>query len=58
MIGSPPLQAGPLEGVSVDIDTQVREYLEVMGWDPQTGAPKKETLLGLGLDFAAAELYP
>jgi aldehyde:ferredoxin oxidoreductase len=58
MIGSPPLKAGPLEGVTVDVDTQIREYLDEVGWDRQTGAPKKETLLNLGLDFAAAELYP
>ncbi len=58
MIGSPPLESGPLKGVTVDIDTQVAEYLEAMGWDTQTGVPKKETLLELGLDFAAAELYP
>jgi len=58
MIGSPPLKSGPLEGVTVDIDTQVREYLEAMGWDTETGVPKRETLLELGLDFAAAELHP
>ena len=44
--------------MTVDIDTQVREYLEAMGWDTQSGVPKKETLLELGLDFAAAELHP
>jgi aldehyde:ferredoxin oxidoreductase len=58
MIGSPPLESGPLEGVIVDIDTQIHEYLEAMGWDTETGVPKKETLLELGLDFAAAELHP
>jgi aldehyde:ferredoxin oxidoreductase len=58
MIGSPPLQSGPLEGVTVDLDTQVREYLEAMGWDTETGVPEKETLVKLGLDFVAAELHP
>lgn len=58
MIGSPPLQGGPLAGVTVDIDLQIKEYLQAMGWDTQTGAPTKETLESLGLDFAAAELYP
>jgi len=58
LIGSPPLESGPLAGVTVDADTQVRDYLEAMGWDTETGAPKKETLLDLGLDFVAAELYP
>ncbi len=57
LVGSPPLQSGPLEGVTVDADTQIREYLEAMGWDTQTGAPTKETLNKLGLDFVAEELY-
>ncbi len=57
MIGSPPLEGGPLEGVSVDIDLQIREYLQAMGWDEETGAPKRETLEDLGLDFVAAELH-
>jgi len=57
MIGSPPLHGGPLEGVTVDLDTQCREYLEAMGWDTATGAPTEETLRRLGLDFVAEELY-
>jgi aldehyde:ferredoxin oxidoreductase len=58
MIGSPPLEGGPLEGVTVDIDLQIREYLEAMGWNPETGVPEKETLTKLGLDFVAADLHP
>ncbi len=57
MIGSPPLEAGPLAGVTVDVDTQVRDYLEAMGWDTKTGIPTKETLLDVGLDFVAADLH-
>ena len=56
VVGSPPLEAGPLKGVTVDLDTQVRDYLEVMGWDTETGAPTKETLEALGLEFVAADL--
>ena len=58
VVGSPPLSAGPLAGVTVDLDTQVKDYLEAMGWDTQTGIPNKQTLLDLGLDFVAAELHP
>jgi aldehyde:ferredoxin oxidoreductase len=50
MIGKPPLQAGPLKGVTVDNVTQTREYLQAMGWDPKTAAPLPETLKELGLD--------
>jgi aldehyde:ferredoxin oxidoreductase len=57
IIGRPPLEAGPLKGVTVDIDRQIRDFLEAMGWDTATGVPKKETLRELGLDFVAADLH-
>jgi len=57
LVGSPPLQSGPLEGVTVDVDTQVKDYLGEMGWDPETGVPEKETLEKLGLDFVVADLH-
>ncbi len=57
ILGSPPLPDGPLAGVTVDVDTQVREYLEAMGWDTETGVPKRETLRDLGLDFVIADLH-
>jgi len=58
VVGSPPLESGPNAGVEIDLDTQVKDYLNAMGWDPETGVPTKETLLGLGLDFVAADLRP
>jgi len=39
MAGIPPQSAGPLEGVTVDIDTLTREYREAMEWDTNTGKP-------------------
>jgi aldehyde:ferredoxin oxidoreductase len=57
IVGSPPLEAGPLKGVTVDIDRQVRDYLDAMGWDTTTGVPRKDTLVDLGLDFVAADLH-
>jgi aldehyde:ferredoxin oxidoreductase len=53
VLGDPPMAGGPLTGVTVDNDTQVREYFRAMGWDQGTGRPQKECLLRLGLDFAA-----
>ena len=58
LIASPPLEEGPLAGITVDIDTQIREYLEAMGWEPTTGVPKQETLENLGLDFVVPDLHP
>jgi aldehyde:ferredoxin oxidoreductase len=58
VIGRPPLDAGPTAGRTVDVEVQVADYLEAVGWDAETGAPTKETLGKLGLDFLAADLYP
>ena len=57
MIGKPPLQKGPLAGVTIDVDRQVHDYLEAMGWDTKTGVPTRETLAALDLDFVAADLH-
>ena len=57
LIGLPPLTAGPLAGVTIDLDTQVKDYLEAMGWDTETGVPTKETLQNVDLDFVAADLH-
>ena len=50
MIGSPPLAVGPLKGITVDYRTQTSEYLESMGWDPETAEPSSDTIKKLDLD--------
>ena len=37
MIGDPPLKAGPLKDITIDLKTLTGEYFEKMGWDPKTG---------------------
>jgi len=49
MAGIPPQSSGPLEGVTLDIDTLTREYREAMEWDPVTGKPTEACLTRLGL---------
>ena len=56
IIGRPPLKGGPTQGVTVDVDTQVREYLEEMGWDTTTGQPSRKVLVELGLVDVADSL--
>ena len=56
VLGRPPLETGPTAGRTVDLDAQVQDYLKAAGWDTRTGAPTKETLLKLGLDFVAEDL--
>ena len=57
IIGDPPQTAGNVRGITVDIDTQVREYCAAMNWDPSTGRPSRERLLALGLEEVARDLY-
>ncbi|MBI4301894.1 MAG: aldehyde ferredoxin oxidoreductase family protein [Chloroflexi bacterium] len=58
MLGQPPLEVGPTAGVTVDLKTQARDYVEAMGWDPITGKPTVKTLRQLGLDDMAEALWP
>ena len=54
--GDPPLSRGPLKGITIDMDTMVKEYLELMDWDPVTTVPSQKRLKELGLDEVAADL--
>ncbi len=58
ILGIPPLDRGPVAGITIDLETQVRDYLQAMGWDPETGVPTRETLERLGLDFVIPDLHP
>ncbi len=53
VLGYPPFEGGPTKGVSVDNETQIRDYYLSMGWDPETGVPKRAVFERLGLEFAA-----
>ncbi len=49
LAGIPPKTGGPLKGVTIDIDSLVREYYRAMQWDPDTGEPTDACLTRLGL---------
>ena len=55
--GSTP-KDGPVEGVSImpHWDDMLENYYSLMGWDPDTGVPKKETLEELGIGFVWRDL--
>jgi len=57
LIGNPPQTAGNVRNVTVDLDTQVREYCAAMEWDPLTAVPSKQRLLALGLTEVARDLH-
>jgi aldehyde:ferredoxin oxidoreductase len=48
--GNPPLDNGPLQGISIGDDVQISEYLDLMRWDQKTGSPEKAHVHSLGLD--------
>ena len=48
--GNPPLQAGKLEGVTIDSEGLKRQFYEAMGFDSETGAIDRERIVALGLD--------
>ena len=56
MIGDPPLQAGPLKDITIDLNTLTSEYLEKMEWDVKTGKPSEKKLGELGLAKIANDL--
>ena len=58
VIGVPPLKAGNLRDITVDVDQQIRDYVRAADWDPITCTPSRAKLEALGLDFLARELVP
>lgn len=55
--GLPPLEDGPTAGITVDIETLRRDYLDEMGWTRDAAVPTREKLIALGLDDVAEELW-
>jgi aldehyde:ferredoxin oxidoreductase len=56
-IGTPPLNEGPLAGVTVDVERMATNFYNLMGFE-QDGVPKKETLEAIGgLDNVIKDLY-
>ena len=59
MQGIPPLEEGPLAGVTVDVEHVADNFFQRMGCDLETGIPSREKLEELGgLECAIADLYP
>ena len=52
-----PLDEGNAAGKVPDMDLLLKEYYDFRGWDWDTGKPKKEKLVELGLEDVAGDLY-
>jgi aldehyde:ferredoxin oxidoreductase len=57
VLGTPPLAAGPLKGVTLDEKKLHGDFLRGMGWSPDTAVPERATLEGLGLADVARDLH-
>ncbi len=51
------LKEGATAGIEPDMETMLKEFYAVSGWDWETGKPEKGKLLELGLDRAAKDLW-
>jgi aldehyde:ferredoxin oxidoreductase len=58
-VGKPPLEKGPLAGITVDNEKLGDNFYAAMGWDIETGMPSKEFLENIGgLECVIEDLYP
>ncbi len=55
--GYPPLSKGPLANITLDLDKMASRYYDKLGWDYETGVPKRERLEALGLLGPIRDLY-
>jgi aldehyde:ferredoxin oxidoreductase len=54
-----PLKSGASKGQVIseqDLKVMLDEYYTVRGWDLDTGIPRREKLVELGLDYVADQL--
>ena len=53
VVGTPALEAGPHQGVTLDTQTLEREFLQACDWDVETATPSRKKLEELGLKDVA-----
>lgn len=52
--GHPPLDKGPLKGVSLDMESLRAQFFQAAGWDLETGGPTPDRMKALGIDHFMA----
>jgi aldehyde:ferredoxin oxidoreductase len=57
MADRPAMTAGPLAGITLDEEGMRKEYFEAMDWDLVTAKPSQKSLLELGMDDVAKDLF-
>ncbi|MCH8160520.1 MAG: aldehyde ferredoxin oxidoreductase family protein [Chloroflexi bacterium] len=57
LVGNPPQEGGPLDGVKLDTEALEKDFLTACDWDLETATPSKAKLIELGLEDVAAVLH-
>jgi aldehyde:ferredoxin oxidoreductase len=57
-IAAAALTEGATAEKAPDMNLLLKDYYTQRGWDWETGKPARETLIALGLEYVAADLYP
>lgn len=50
IFGQEPLTEGPNQGITIDIQAMINEYLEYADWDKTTAVPSRQKFTSLGLE--------
>ena len=56
LLGKPPMEEGPLAGVTINDDALLKEYFAAIDWDTKTAKPHRRKLQELGLEDVAQEI--
>ena len=57
VVGVPPLEKGPLKGVTVEYEEFYKNFCKAIGWNPDDGIPLEKTLKDLSLNFIIKDFY-
>lgn len=57
VLGIPAQDTGPVQGVTIDEETLLEEYMTAEQWEPVTARPYRERLLELGLDDVVEDIW-
>jgi aldehyde:ferredoxin oxidoreductase len=57
-VGEPPLEGGPLSGITIDHQKLGENFFAAMAWDLETGKPSRESLEAMGgMEGVVKDLY-
>lgn len=55
LLGLPAQTKGANKGRSVDVDTMMKDYWELFGWDRETGIPSQDIINKVDIDYVGRD---